>query len=164
MIFSSFASLEVNEYGLDYSYISKKVLLIIIIIITLTFHPSLVKISRKPLSGGIHFLGVGHSFIKYPKTVLNLDYSTQLGADYPPLKSRTSDGLEVILEISFQYKYTLFVIGSRLIKYFKQNKNRLTYEDLYELFNLHKDNYKYIFSNIAVNTLTETVRFPSTLN
>jgi len=54
-----------------------------------------------PYTGGFHFLGVGHSFIKYPKTVLNLDYSNHEGADYPPLKSRTNDGLEVILEISF---------------------------------------------------------------
>lgn len=102
MIISSFSSLEINEYGLDYSYISKK-------------------IGKVPYTGGFHFLGVGHSFIKYPKTVLNLDYSNHEGADYPPLKSRTNDGLEVILEISFQYK--------------------LVYEDLYPLFHLYKDNY-----------------------
>lgn len=87
--------------------------------------------------GGIHFLGVGHSFIKYPKTVLNLDYSKHEGADYPPLKSRTSDGLEVVLEISFQYK--------------------LNYESLYDLFLLYKDNYSAIFSNIAIAALTENV-------
>ncbi|KAL4493157.1 hypothetical protein ABPG72_003242 [Tetrahymena utriculariae] len=125
MIFSSFASLEVNEYGLDYSYISKS-------------------IGKKAYPGGIHFLGVGHSFIKYPKTVLNLDYSNHEGADYPPLKSRTSDGLEVILEISFQYK--------------------LEYESLYDLFHLYKDNYSKIFSSIAVNTLTQTATYYTAYN
>lgn len=66
--------------------------------------------------------------------MLNLDYSKHEGADYPPLRSRTLDGLEVVLEISFQYK--------------------LMYEDLYELYHMYKDNYSAIFSNIAINTLT----------
>ncbi|EGR27141.1 SPFH domain band 7 family protein [Ichthyophthirius multifiliis] len=116
LLLSSFNSLEVNEYGLDYSSISKS-------------------IGKKPYSAGIHFLGVGHSFIKFPKTVLNLEYSNHQGADYGPIRSRTSDGLEVILEISFQYK--------------------LIYEDLFELYNNYRENYSNIFSHIAIHTLTE---------
>jgi len=38
---------------------------------------------------------------------------------------------------------------------------RLVYEDLYSLFHLYKDNYSYIFSNIAINTLTESVKISS---
>jgi len=49
LISISFSSLEVNEYGLDYSYISETV-------------------DKDPRIGGIHFLGVGHKFIKYPST------------------------------------------------------------------------------------------------
>jgi len=50
MIISAFSSLEVNELGLDYSSISKTV-------------------SKNYYGAGYHFLGVGHHFIKYPKTV-----------------------------------------------------------------------------------------------
>lgn len=60
---------------------------------------------RKAYIGGIHFLGVGHSFIKYPKTVQTIEFSNERTANGPSIGSRTNDGLEVILEISFQYKY-----------------------------------------------------------
>lgn len=50
MILMSFSSLDYNEVGLDYSSISKT-------------------ISPKIYSAGIHFLGIGHSFITFPKTV-----------------------------------------------------------------------------------------------
>ena len=83
----SFASLEVNEYGLDYSSITKTV-------------------SSKPWTGGLHFIKVGHSFLKFPKTVQTVEFSNSAPqANGPALKSRTQDGLEVILEISFQFKY-----------------------------------------------------------
>jgi len=52
----SFDSLEVNEYGLDYSSISKTV-------------------AELPLLAGIHFLGLGHSFYKFPKTVQTIEFS-----------------------------------------------------------------------------------------
>ena len=98
LISSSFNSLEANEYGLDYSSLSKSVK-------TYkskhTFSTSKNKIGKKPYTSGIHFLGIGHRFIKFPKTVLNLEYSNHEGADFGPIKSRTSDGLEVVLEISF---------------------------------------------------------------
>lgn len=63
----------------------------------------------KPYIGGIHFLGVGHSFIKYPKTVQTIEFSQDRTANGPSINSRTNDGLEVILEISFQYKLNLYI-------------------------------------------------------
>jgi len=42
--------LEYNEYGLDLSHISKQV-------------------RPDTYSAGIHFLGVGHEFLKFPRTV-----------------------------------------------------------------------------------------------
>uniref|UniRef100_A0A7S3N9L6 Band 7 domain-containing protein n=1 Tax=Euplotes harpa TaxID=151035 RepID=A0A7S3N9L6_9SPIT len=56
-------------------------------------------------TSGIHLLGVGHSFIKYPTTVQTYEFSKAGGADAPNVRSRTKDGLEVELEISFQYIY-----------------------------------------------------------
>lgn len=50
MIILSFSSLDYNEVGLDYSSITKT-------------------ISPKIYSAGIHFLGIGHEFITFPKTV-----------------------------------------------------------------------------------------------
>ena len=60
--------------------------------------------NSQPFIGGIHFLGVGHSFIKYPKTVQTIEFSQDRNANGPVIQSRTQDGLEVSLEISFQYK------------------------------------------------------------
>ena len=49
--------------------------------------------------GGIYFIGVGHHFIKFPRTVQTIEFSkeSKLGG----IKSRTQEGLEVNLEISF---------------------------------------------------------------
>ena len=82
LIIVSFKSLDINEYGLDYSSISKT-------------------IDNQAQQGGIHFLGVGHKFIKYPSTFQTIEFSKDLKSSGPPIKSRTSDGLEVAVEISF---------------------------------------------------------------
>ena len=71
---SGFSSLQPNEYGLDYSGISKTV-------------------NSDPYEAGLHFLGVGHQFYKYPKTVITIDFSEE--SNQPSIHSRTSDGLEV---------------------------------------------------------------------
>jgi regulator of protease activity HflC (stomatin/prohibitin superfamily) len=81
----SFSSLEYNEYGLDYSTIWKTV-------------------GTSVYSGGIHFIGFQHSFIKFPKSVQTIEFSSADDADGDIIQSRTSDGLEVNLEISFQYE------------------------------------------------------------
>ena len=70
----SFASLEYTEYGLDYSSISKSV-------------------EKAPYTGGIYLLGLGHSFIKFPKTIQTIEFSEQKGSNKGLIQSRTSDGL-----------------------------------------------------------------------
>jgi len=79
-----FSSLEATEYGLDYSWISK------------TVNPVV-------FSNGLYFLGIGHSFFRFPKNVQTVEFSHDRVASRSSIKSRTSDGLEVTLEISFQY-------------------------------------------------------------
>ena len=98
VLLMSFSSLEFNEYGLEYSTISKSVKKII------QRYLKVKQVDPFPYSGGIHFLGVGHHFVIYPKTVQTIEFSTEKGANGFPISSRTSDGLEVTLEISFQYK------------------------------------------------------------
>ena len=116
LIIFGFASLEATEFGLNYSWISKN-------------------ISPNIKENGLYFIGIGHSFIKFPKTVQTIEFSKQKTANKGPIQSRTSDGLEVTLEISFQYV--------------------LNKEKIYELYTKYGSNYNYIFQNIAVHTLTE---------
>ena len=116
LIIFGFASLEATEYGLNYSWISK------------TISPNIKE-------NGLYFIGIGHSFIKFPKTVQTIEFSNQKTANKGPIESRTSDGLEVTLEISFQYIL---------------NKGQI-----YKLYTKYGKNYDIIFQNIAVHILTE---------
>lgn len=77
----SFAKLEPTEYGLDYNHITQVV-------------------DSRVYMSGLHFLGLGHSFIKYPKTLITIDFFEE---DHSRLFSFTSDGLPVVLEASFQF-------------------------------------------------------------
>lgn len=116
LILFGFASLEATEFGLNYSWISKN-------------------ISPEIKENGLYFIGIGHSFIKFPKTVQTIEFSNGKNANQGPIQSRTSDGLEVTLEISFQYI--------------------LQQEKIYKLYMKYGANYNYIFQNIAVHILTE---------
>lgn len=64
-----------------------------------------------------------------------VEFSTDRNADKLPLHSRTNDGLEVVLEISFQYLYD--------------------FSRLFELFSTFKDQHKAILENMAVDALSE---------
>jgi regulator of protease activity HflC (stomatin/prohibitin superfamily) len=116
LVFTSFRTLEVNEIGLDYSGITKT-------------------IDHELFTSGIHFLGVGHSFIKYPTTVQTYEFSKARGSDAPSVRSRTKDGLEVELEISFQYIYI-------------SNK-------LYELYMRYANNNNLPCKKVAIDILTD---------
>ena len=85
----SWDSVEYTEYGLDYSGFGKTVIA--------------RQIDRVTYTSGIHIIGIGHSFIKYPRTIQTVEFSNSKDADRRQIVSRTSDGLEVLLEISFQY-------------------------------------------------------------
>ena len=85
----SWSSLEYNEIGLDYSGV------------TLVVRPV-------TYTSGLYLLGVGHSFLTFPKTVQTMELSNDYAKrsyhadnEGASLKSRTKDGLEVVLEISF---------------------------------------------------------------
>ena len=116
LILFGFSSLEATELGLNYSWISKT-------------------ISLEVKENGLYFIGIGHSFIKFPKTVQTIEFSEEKTANRGPIESRTSDGLEVTLEISFQYI--------------------LQPDKLYDLYNTYGPKYDNVFQNIAINILTE---------
>ena len=116
LIIFGFSSLEATELGLNYSRISKT-------------------ISPQVKENGLYFIGIGHSFIKFPKTVQTIEFSNEPNSNRVPIESRTSDGLEVTLEISFQYI--------------------LQPDKLYTLYNTYGPKYTSVFQNIAINLLTE---------
>jgi regulator of protease activity HflC (stomatin/prohibitin superfamily) len=116
LLLAGFSSLEATEFGLDYSWIFKQ-------------------ISPEIRENGIHFLGICHSFIRFPKTVQTIEFSHERNANRGPILSRTSDGLEVRLEISFQYV--------------------LQPENVFKLYNKYGKDYLKIFQNMAIHLLTE---------
>lgn len=52
---------------------------------------------------GLYFLGLGHSLIRYPRTIQTMEFLP--GRDGLMARVRTQDGLQVSLTTSFQYKF-----------------------------------------------------------
>lgn len=84
MIAVSFASLPTVEYGLDYNAI------------TMTVD------NTTYTQAGLYFLGLGHSFIKFPRVVQTIEF---IPSHRDLLHTRTSDGLPLTLGVSFQFRY-----------------------------------------------------------
>ena len=74
LVFMSYSSLDATEYGLDYSSITKT-----------------IDVNYK--GSGFHYLGFGHSFIRYPSIQQTMEFSKDSKADFPQVESRTNDGL-----------------------------------------------------------------------
>lgn len=117
MFWSGQSVLEPWEVGLDYSMITKSV--------SPTAWPS-----------GRHWIGIGHSFIKFPSVVQNIQFTTnaKAGAGNSTLRSRTADGLEVALELSFQYQ--------------------LSVEKLFDLYMMFGNNFHDVFVRMSMDLLT----------
>jgi regulator of protease activity HflC (stomatin/prohibitin superfamily) len=79
----SFSSLDATEYGLDYNNNNKQV-------------------DTKVYTSGLYFLGLGHSFIKYPRMLQTIEFESSDKF----VQAFSSDGLPVSLGLSFQYKLT----------------------------------------------------------
>ena len=84
LLASSLSVLGYNEVGLNYSNWFKT-------------------IEDKTYEHGVHFIGLGHSFIRYDIKLSTLEFSNEVDATLPKIKCRTSDGLELELETSLQY-------------------------------------------------------------
>lgn len=86
-------SVEITEYGLAASLITRKV-------------------EPEPYLSGRYWIGPWSYFIKFPSVVKTIQFSdsrlqSDLGVDEqgdPMLRSRTADGLDVTIELSFQYQ------------------------------------------------------------
>ena len=117
----SFSSIGVKEIGLNYSSLFQN-------------------IEKKTYTSGFYYIGITHSFITFPSVVQNIEFSNEPTAHMGPIRSRTLDGLEVQLDVSFQY--------------------RLKYDDLYKMYMTYGPKYEKIFILIAINALTDmTTKF-----
>jgi regulator of protease activity HflC (stomatin/prohibitin superfamily) len=118
MLALSFKTLDQLDYGLNYNAIT-------------------CKIQDGVFStAGLYFLGVGHKFITFPKTIQTIEF---VESESDRLQTRTSDGLPVSLSISFQYTYD----GTRLRELY------LDYKKL-EL-EVYENTAKATIANVATN-------------
>jgi len=107
-------------------------------------------IEDKTYGSGRWYLGLGNHFIKFPKMVKSIFFiDDPSGATQgPALQSRTKDGLNVRLEVSFQYRLKpddLFNMYSMLGHKYEQTFIRMAIEQLTTAATLH--NAHYFFTN-----------------
>jgi len=110
VVASSIKSLEATEYGLDYSRFIQRV------------NPQVYK-------SGLYFLGLGHTFLKFPRMVQTLEFTTD------EIESFTSDGLPVILGLSFQFQ--------------------LIESEIFDLYQDYGMDYMLVYMNVAKHLITE---------
>lgn len=83
---------------------------------------------------GRYWLGLGGSFIRFPSTVVTIQFSNEADSKGDLLRSRTSDGLEVELEVSFQYQ--------------------LNVSSIYGLYTQFGEDYEKVFVTSAMDVVT----------
>lgn len=54
--------------------------------------------------GGRHFVGPFYELISFPATYETIEFSTESFAKGTPLRTRTKDGLLIVIHLSFQYQ------------------------------------------------------------
>lgn len=90
---ASIGTVEPIEYGIVYNSITKKVN-------ADTVYP-----------GGWYFIGPVMSFITFPSTLVNLDFTDYPDAQSKPLVVKDNDGQEITLSFAIQYKLQQENIG-----------------------------------------------------
>jgi hypothetical protein len=95
----SIATIEPIEYGIKYNSITKK-----------TDEDSVY-------SGGWYMVGPTVSFLTFPATLVNIDWTDYSGAQRAPLTVRDNDGQDIRFAFSIQYRLTQSQIGQLYTKY-----------------------------------------------
>jgi len=113
----SFGSIEPTEYGILYSKLYKEI--------------DGVNVQE----GGLQFVGPFTSLIKFPRTHQVIEFSDYRGANQQALSTRTAEGLELQLHVSFTYQ---------LIK-----------KELPQLYQLAGSDYSALFTRIAADVILQ---------
>jgi len=126
LLWCSYDTLEYQEMGLNYSWISETV-------------------QKEPYIAGRHYLGLGNHFIKFPQMVKSVVFVDDLSGETqgPALQSRTKDGLTVRLEVSFQYRLIfkeLFNLYTTLGTGYERTMVRMGIEQLTTAATMHNAN------------------------
>lgn len=121
------ANIEITQYGLNYSLLTRK-------------------IEKKTYLPGRYWIGPFNYFVRFPSTVTTIAFAdSSMQLDLAPgergereLRSRTKDGLDVNIELSFQYQ--------------------LQKEELYNLYTTFGGwpDYHNLFVRLAIDRLTES--------
>jgi len=130
--FGGLGSVEVTEYALSSSLMTRKV-------------------EKEAFGSGRYYIGPFNHFIRYPATVSTIQFSDQkMQTDLdimgePVLRSRTADGLDVTIELSFQYqvlKETLYSLYTTLGQFpeFHNTYVRVAVDRLTEIATLYTAN------------------------
>lgn len=116
LLLSSFALVHPTQYGLRINYIN-------------------MRVAPEPWGPGRHLIGPWQGMILFPSTVRNVEFSARGSglANAPALRTRTSEGLDLTIHVSFQYK--------------------LKDASLYELYVAYKQNYQSVFQRQAAAIL-----------
>lgn len=117
LIACSLSVLTYNEVGLNYSYWFKT-------------------IEDKTYEHGIKFIGLGHTFLKYDIKLNTIEFSKAPDATLPMIKCRTSDGLELDLEASLQY--------------------RVEPENIFKIYTSYGPQEKAILTRVVIDVISDT--------
>jgi len=115
LLLISFAVVAPTEFGVKYNHLWQQ-------------------IDDKPIDPGRHFIGPWSSIIAYPSVVRTIEFSSRSKEDVnAPLKTRTSEGLDLTVHVAFQY----------------QLKNA----SLPEMYKRYKNDYVSVFTRRATSSL-----------
>ncbi len=89
LLFSSFETLDVNEYGLKQNVFTKEI------------------IGEPSRGGGWHYVGLEYDYIRFPATWQTVDFTPSASADDRPINTQTRDGLAITFDASFQYRLNM---------------------------------------------------------
>lgn len=96
VIANSFEQIDYNEFGLKKNLLTNE-------------------IEEQVYEEGLYFIGIFYDFLKFPGTWSTIEFSHDLDADDIPLTAHTKDGLQVVIETSFQFRLNksdiLFLYG-----------------------------------------------------
>ena len=115
----SIKTVEPIEYGIKYNSISKTV-------------------DDEVYSGGWYMIGPQYSFITFPATLVNIDFTSFPGAQHGPISVKDAGGQDIDLQISVQY--------------------RLQKDKIHELYTEYQKDYEVRMINYIDSEVRDTVK------
>lgn len=112
----SFEQIDFNEYGLKQNIWTRE-------------------ISEEIYEEGFYYIDPFHTFLRFQSTWQTIEFTPDFSSDDIPLSTQTKDGLEVTVDVSFQF--------------------RLRKQDLLELYSSYGMDYRDYFIRVARSALRE---------